>query len=722
MAAKAPRAETGAAPDEALDWPRRAVHLFILSGFAVAQPLFDLLGHHPEFFVAHDSRPTDLAALVAALCLLVPCLLFLAELIPGLVHRRAGRSIHSMLVATLATGGILPFLRGIELGPGWLWLLAALLLGLAAAAAYDRSARVRTYLTWFWPAPLMFAAAFTFLTPVRHLVLPASEAAQMEVEIDAETPVVLVVFDELPLPTLMDSSQRINGQRYPNFAAFSQRSHWLRNATATAELTVVAVPALLTGRRVGEGPGNVRLATAKKHPRNLFTLLAASYRLNVFESLTQLCPRQLCASSVPEANVAARLAPWLADLTVLYAYSMLPADLTRDLPNVTATWRDFDWRDSAARDLAGRTPEATARGRDPQGVFGDFLDTLRSGERRALYFLHSFLPHKPWRFLPSGKTYGTPGTGFLVDNGLIEGRWNDHELNALQAFQRYLLQLQMVDRLLGSLIDTLEETGLYDPALIIVTADHGASFHAGQHHRRLKPGKPQDILPVPLFIKLPHQRQGSVSDRNVELIDVMPTIARVLGAGEAPWPMDGDPIFDSGVPERPEKQVVLTPYESGRIGSFDPSELVSKSAAVARMTELFGTGRDPLDLYRFGPHPELIGSALSELEVAAEERREVRLNNPWVYDNVDLGSDFLPARVVGEIRSPEIEGVDLDLAVAIGGTVRAVTGTFDAGDGRASFAALVPESAFSPGRNRPEIFVVEGSASGPRLIPTRIVD
>ena len=35
-------------------------------------------------------------------------------------------------------------------------------------------------------------------------------------------------------------------------------------------------------------------------------------------------------------------------------------------------------------------------------------------------------------------------------------------------------------------------------------------------------------MPVPLFIKLPHQNAGIMTDRNVETIDVFPTIADVL--------------------------------------------------------------------------------------------------------------------------------------------------------------------------------------------------
>ena len=52
------------------------------------------------------------------------------------------------------------------------------------------------------------------------------------------------------------------------------------------------------------------------------------------------------------------------------------------------------------------------------------------------------------------------------------------------ALARHLLQSQFADHLLGELLDHLEAEGLDDDALIVFTADHGASF-TPETHRRL---------------------------------------------------------------------------------------------------------------------------------------------------------------------------------------------------------------------------------------------
>ena len=58
----------------------------------------------------------------------------------------------------------------------------------------------------------------------------------------------------------------------------------------------------------------------------------------------------------------------------------------------------------------------------------------------------------------------------------------------------------------------------------MVVADHGIGFHVDMDRRSVTPRNAQDLAPIPLLVKLPGQRGGSVVDRHVETIDVLPTI------------------------------------------------------------------------------------------------------------------------------------------------------------------------------------------------------
>ena len=88
------------------------------------------------------------------------------------------------------------------------------------------------------------------------------------------------------------------------------------------------------------------------------------------------------------------------------------------------------------------------------------------------------------------------------------------------------------------LLRRLEATGLYDRALVIVTADHGVSFEPKGLMREVAPQNLADIAGVPLFVKYPGQSRGRIDDRDAKTIDIVPTIADVLGV-TIPWHVDG---------------------------------------------------------------------------------------------------------------------------------------------------------------------------------------
>src|ERR1051326_3651527 len=79
----------------------RGAQLFAASGFALAQPLFDILGKNAEFFAARGSTPGDIV-LFALVVMFVPALGLLAvELAVSAVSRSAGCTLHLLFLAFL---------------------------------------------------------------------------------------------------------------------------------------------------------------------------------------------------------------------------------------------------------------------------------------------------------------------------------------------------------------------------------------------------------------------------------------------------------------------------------------------------------------------------------------------------------------------------------------------------------------------------------------------
>jgi hypothetical protein len=655
------------------------LHLAALWAFAVAQPLFDLLGRNAEFFVARGSTRWDIVAFGIGV-VVPPAGMILVETLARRIHDRLGRAVHLAAVALLVAALALQVTAkaGLQAAAA---LTASTLVGLLAAAAYTRVSLVRAVLSALAPAPLVFLGLFLFASRSGELVL-ATDPAPRTLAVHSRTSVVLIVFDEVSLTSLLDERGEIDGARYPNFARLASDSTWFRNAASVDAWTVNALPAILTGVL----PEHGRLPVFSEHPDNLFTLLGGSYRLDVAESLTQLCPRPLC----PEAarpSFPRRMESLLSDAGLVYLHLALPPDLRGRLPSVSDTWGAF-------------LESSHERTRRRLALHHEFIASLRDGQRPTLAFAHLMFPHVPWEFLPSGRRY---------DGGDLPGfettKWGSDAFLVDQGYQRYLLQLGFADRLLGAIVRRLRSTGMYDSSLLIVVADHGVSFHPEGRRRAFTEANLDDVVFVPLLVKRPGQENGDVVDDPVQTIDILPTIADVLGV-HVPWRLDGRSLLG---PRRRERFVFIGDRERF---TGDPATLEERrGVSLERQVSLFGSGSALPGLYGIGPHRELVGRRLEGLDVRFGEQAGARLDQAGELRSVDLGAEEIPARLTGALSGDG--GPVRDLAVVLNGRVVATARSYSfAGEER--FSVLVPESALRPGANRVQLFWLR---PGPALVP-----
>jgi arylsulfatase A-like enzyme len=95
----------------------------------------------------------------------------------------------------------------------------------------------------------------------------------------------------------------------------------------------------------------------------------------------------------------------------------------------------------------------------------------------------------------------------------------------------YLSEVAAADDALGSVLRRLRKNGRFEDSIIVVVADHGERFPAGEEAGH---GTTLDLaeLHVPLLIRFPHGMYGGrpVTD-TVSLADVAPTLSEALG-----WP------------------------------------------------------------------------------------------------------------------------------------------------------------------------------------------
>jgi arylsulfatase A-like enzyme len=102
---------------------------------------------------------------------------------------------------------------------------------------------------------------------------------------------------------------------------------------------------------------------------------------------------------------------------------------------------------------------------------------------------------------------------------------------------QYAGDVRWTDATLGEFFVLLREYGLWDDALVIVTADHGEEFfdHGEKGHKK---NLYAETVRVPLLIKYPGQLEGRRDTRLVSLVDVLPTVLEATG-GLADFPIQG---------------------------------------------------------------------------------------------------------------------------------------------------------------------------------------
>jgi hypothetical protein len=657
------------------------LEVLALSGLAVAQPTFDLLGRNARLFIAWQADGVDLV-LLAVVVVLAPALAcWTVEVLVGLVAPRVRPAAHLVLLGGLAGLVVLEALkRHSDLGPALLVTLAVSA-AVAVALLVARVAVLRSWLRVLAVAPIAFLVLFLVASPAYDTVL-APQPAVADVAVGAPARVVVVVLDEMPVESLLDGSGRVDAELFPSFAALAADATWYRNTTTVAPNTEAAVPAILSGE-MPDDPDAVPVAPV--HPRNLFTLLGDGYSMNVHEVITRLCPRDRCPVTREPVGVHPGFGGMVGDVSTI--------------------WEDFASPQRQPAPFGGLGAEDFA-------AFDSGTDFVRSLERAhgpRLDFLHVLLPHFPWHYLPGGEDYAAvPGPA----TGLDRGRWVD-DAAARAGRMRHLLQVQAVDTLLGRIVARLRALDDYEDALLVVTADHGVAFRAGTPFRGVAPATYPSIMWTPLFVKAPGQAIGVVDDRPARSVDVLPTIADHLDV-DLPWAVSGRSLL--GTP-RPAGPVPLLDWKSNAVHPAAGATALTFDgrAGFARVVRHRAAPPGPaaLRVYRSGAFGALVGTGAYARAVLGAPIAAT-LDDPLRFQVVDHAARRAPwASIHGTIAA---SARGKPLAVVLNGTVAGIVATSGTpAGGRVEYSGMVVPSLLRAGRNLVQLFVVEGTPAAPVL-------
>nr|PMH99857.1 sulfatase [Shewanella sp. 10N.286.48.A6] len=111
------------------------------------------------------------------------------------------------------------------------------------------------------------------------------------------------------------------------------------------------------------------------------------------------------------------------------------------------------------------------------------------------------------------------------------GHMTDTDWRKARSF--YYGAIAMVDRMIGELIQTAKEEGIYDDLHIVLLGDQGSML--GEHRLYDKgPYAYDELMRMPLLIKAPTLAPRTIH-RQVSLLDITPTLANIMGLAS-----DGD--------------------------------------------------------------------------------------------------------------------------------------------------------------------------------------
>ena len=162
-----------------------------------------------------------------------------------------------------------------------------------------------------------------------------------------------------------------------------------------------------------------------------------------------------------------------------------------------------------------------------------------NGTKKFFMFLHGYDIHGQgipdggfdYRFVDKG--YDKRYTGSkeeqeaLREEGLANGfvKLRDEDVKFWRAI--YDEKIQRTDAKFKGFVEELKNMGLMDKTIFVLTSDHGTEFH---EHKRFDHGFSlyDELIHVPLVIKLPKQKRGKVVKDQVSSVDVMPTLLDLL--------------------------------------------------------------------------------------------------------------------------------------------------------------------------------------------------
>ena len=301
---------------------------------------------------------------------------------------------------------------------------------------------------------------------------------------------------------------------------------------------------------------------------------------------------------------------------------------------------------------AGRDFSRLLRAYPPAEVITDrAIAWLKTGPKPFCIWLHYMDAHRPYcppmQMLEKlGRKDLTPQKQFRLRHLWLRP---DLSVKRLRKSRQDFLDLydaciSCIDSQVGRLLEALDTMGLLENTMIVLTSDHGEAFLERGERDHLPVLATQEIIRVPLLIRLPKVRPTlSQVERPFSLMDLLPTVLDMAGlkcppsfTGRSRWPalQNGEAWEDPAITEMIYSQN-LNPLD--RINS-PGSRLLTATTDRYKLTinfakgseELFDLAQDPQELrsHPLSQNPRVSIKLLRALHQHLEQSLHNRYSRP----------------------------------------------------------------------------------------------
>ena len=286
---------------------------------------------------------------------------------------------------------------------------------------------------------------------------------------------------------------------------------------------------------------------------------------------------------------------------------------------------------------------------DSDRLVADAIDAARdSDSRRPLFtWVHVMEPHSPYTpprlttamFPVSGPAQPIP-LQVAIPGWLLPGSPRDRRLY-LAAYDE---DVAAVDVAVDTLVREFRTMRAWRDTIVVVTADHGEQFldHGGWEHGT---NLYDELIRVPLLIQAPKSAPGVV-DAQVQLIDLFPTLASIVGAAvPKDRPIDGvdQSSFFTGKSEKSAREGILiwcadrlqaVKWRNFKVHFYQQETMVSPpiKLAIPLLFNLYTNPREDADKvitdsWIFGPVLKMIG----EFDASVKKNPLIAMGTPDPY-------------------------------------------------------------------------------------------